>query len=240
MPERLGPAEPLIGSPQLRTPPPPPKLTTHFYKTFFPPRPSPPPPLILPAFNDVPPVLPAEVSSALRKSSNTSAPGPSGIPSSILKQVPKANERLLPSLFTPLLTHGYHPLAMKKANVIVLDKPGKPDYRTPPSFHIIVLLETVSKILERLSALRLAAAAHSLGLLHPNQCGSLAGLGCFDTVATLTHDVRLLQAASFKVSTLLLDGKGGFDNVCANKLATILTRGGVSACQVAWIKSLLS
>jgi len=41
---------------------------------FFPPRPSPPPPLILPAFKDVPPVSPAEVSSALRKSSNTLAP----------------------------------------------------------------------------------------------------------------------------------------------------------------------
>ena len=61
------------------------------------------------------------------------------------------------------------------------------------------------EILGRLSALRLASAAHSLGLLHPNQCGSLAGLGCFDAVATLTQEVRLLQAASFKVSTLFLD-----------------------------------
>ena len=50
---------------------------------FFPPRPSPPPPLILPAFKDVPPVSPAEVSSALRKSSNMSAPGQSCIPYSI-------------------------------------------------------------------------------------------------------------------------------------------------------------
>jgi len=129
---------------------------------------------------------------------------------------------------------------MNKANGIVLDKPGKPDYRTPASFRIIVLLETVSKILERLSAVGLAAAARSLGLLHPNQCGSLAGLGCFDAVATLTHEVRLLQAASFKVSTLFLDVKGGFDNVCANKMASILTKGGVSAYLVAWIKSCLS
>jgi len=58
---------------------------------------------------------------------------------------------------------------MKKANGIVLDKPGKPDYCTPTSFRIIVLLETISKILKRLSALRLASAARSLGLLHPNQ-----------------------------------------------------------------------
>jgi len=207
---------------------------------FFPPRPSPPPPLIFPAFKNVPPISPAEVSSALRKSSNTSAPGPSGIPYSIWKQVHKANEQLLPALFTPLLTHGYHPLAMKKANGIVLDKPGKPDYYTPASFRIIVLLETVSKMLERLSALRLASAARSLGLLHPNQCGSLAGLGCFDAVATLTHEVRLLQAASFKVSTLFLDVKGVFDNVCANKLVNTLARGGVTAYLVAWIKSFLS
>jgi len=121
-----------------------------------------------------------------------------------------------------------------------LDKPGKPDYRTPASFHIIVLLETVSKIFERLCAIRLAAAARSLGLLHPNQCWSLAGLGCFDAVATLTHEVRLLQAAFFKVSTLFLDVKGGFDNVCANKLASILAKGRVSAYLVAWIKSFLS
>ena len=95
-------------------------------------------------------------------------------------------------------------------------------------------------MLERLSALSFAAAARSLGLLHPNQCGSLDGLGCFDAVATLTHEVRLLQAASLKVSTLFLDVKGGFDNVCANKLACILTKGEVSAYLVAWIKSFLS
>ena len=129
---------------------------------------------------------------------------------------------------------------MKKANGIVLDKPGKPDYRKPSAFRIIVLLETVSKILDRLSALRLASAARSLGLLHPNQCGCLASLGCFDAVATLTQEVRLLQAAAFKVSTLFLDVNGGFDNVCTNKLATILTRGGVSMYLVAWIKSFLS
>jgi len=129
---------------------------------------------------------------------------------------------------------------MKKANGIVLHKPGKPDYRTPGSFRIIVLLETVSKILERLSALCLASAARSLGLLHPNQCGSLAGRGCFDAVATLTYEVRLLQAASFKVSTLFLDVKGGFDNVCANKLANTLTKGAGAAYLVAWIKCFLS
>jgi len=150
------------------------------------------------------------------------------------------NDSLLPLLLTPLLAHGHHPPSLQKANGIVLAKPGKPDYRTPASFRIIVLLETVSKILERLVALRLASSARTLGLLHPNQCGSLAGPSCFDAAATLTYEVRLLQAASLQVSTLFLDVKGGFDNVCANKLASILRRGGVPAYLVAWIKSFLS
>jgi len=51
---------------------------------------------------------------------------------------------------------------------IVLDKLGKPDYRTPSSFRIIVLVETISKILERHSAVRLESAARSLAVLHPN------------------------------------------------------------------------
>jgi len=230
----------LDGFPTLENPSSPTKINNTLLQHFFPARPSPPSPLILPAFKDVHLVLPSEVSSALPKSSNTSAPGTSGIPYSIWKWVHKANERLLLSLFTPLLTHGYHPQAIKTANGIVLDKPGKPDYHAPASFRIIVLLKTVCEVLETLSALRLASAAHSLGLLHSNQCGSLACLGSFDTVATLNHQVSLLQAASFKLSTLFLDVQGGVDNVCINKLASILTKGGVSTSLVAWMKSFLS
>ena len=237
---RIAAGQALDRFPALENPSSPTEINNILHQHFFPPRPSPPLPLILPAFKDVRPVSPSQVSSALQKSSKTSAPGPSSIPYPIWKRVYKANEPLLPSLFTPLLTHGYHSQAIKKPNGIVLDKPGKPDYRTPSSFCIIVLLKTVSQILERLSALRLAAVAQSLGLLYPNQCRSLAGLGCVDAVATLTHQVCLLQAASLKVSTLFLDVRGGFDNVCANRLAGILVKGAVSAYLVAWIMSFLS
>jgi len=58
---------------------------------------------------------------------------------------------------------------------------------------------------------------------------SLAGLGCFDPVSTSTLEVHLLQVTSLRMSTLFLDVKRRFDNVCANKLATILTREGVAA-----------
>jgi len=68
---------------------------------------------------------------------------------------------------------GYHPHSLKTTNGVVLDKPGNASYDSPASFRIIVLLKTISKIVERIMTVRLSAFARSKGLLHPNQCGSL-------------------------------------------------------------------
>jgi len=54
------------GFPRLVNASSPTEINNTLLQHFFPPRPSPPPPLILPAFKDVPPVLPAEASSPLR------------------------------------------------------------------------------------------------------------------------------------------------------------------------------
>ena len=83
---------------------------------------------------------------------------------------------LLTDLLAPLLKFGHHPASLKKANGVVLNKPGKPSYDSPTSFRIIVLLQTISKILERIMASCLALEARRLKLLHLNQCGSLPAL----------------------------------------------------------------
>jgi len=79
---------------------------------------------------------------------------------------------------------------MKKANGIVLDKPGKPSYDSPTSFRVIVLLQSVSKILERVVASSLSLIAKMLKLVHSNQCGSLPALSSFDTPISLVDTVR--------------------------------------------------
>jgi len=136
--------------------------------------------------------------------------------------------------------HGHHPASLKRVNGIVLSKPGKADYKSPASFYIIVLLETISKILERITASCLFSLARNSSLLHANQCGSLANLSCFETVSTIFHEVRLLQSAALKVSTLFLDIKDGFDNVNTNQLSTILLRGKTPGYLVSWVCSFLS
>ena len=135
---------------------------------------------------------PEEVSAALASCSPSSAPGPDTIPYSVWKAVRRITPSVLTSLLAPLLCFGHHPSSLKNANGVVLDKPGKPSYDSPSSFRIIVLLQTVSKILERIAASRLSAVARYVNLLNPNQCGSLPSLSSFDACAALVDTVRTL------------------------------------------------
>ena len=122
----------------------------------------------------------------------------------------------------------------------MLDKPGKPSYDSPTSFRVIVLLQTVSKILERIVTSCLSLVARSLKLVHHNQYGSLPALSSFDTALSSVDTVRTLQRPSLKVSTLFLYIKGGFDHVNASILCSSLKKAEVPHYMVAWIGSFLS
>ena len=147
---------------------------------------------------------------------------------------------LIQDLLALLVAYGFHPPALKIADGIVLDKPGNLSYDSPSSFRVIVLLQTFSKILERIMNSRLSCVARVAGLLDPHQCGSLAGISASDATATLTHEVRTLQMARKKVSTLFLDIKGGFDNVNPSTLFGMLKARAVSPYLVSWTRSFLT
>jgi len=202
---------------------------------FFPPKPLPIVPSILRPYKGCDPHLPGEITAALRKCSSSSAPRPDTIPYSVWKRVPLTAPRMVTDLLGPLLKFGYHQVSMKKANGIVLDKPGKPSYDSPASFRVIVLLQTVSKILERVVASRLSLTARTLKLVHSNQCGSLPALSSFDAAISLVDTVTTLQRPGLRVSTLFLDIKGGFDNVNASTLCSSLKKAGVPHYMVSWI-----
>src|SRR5207237_7816622 len=101
-------------------------------------------------------------------SSNSSAPGPDQIPYGVWKRVHSINPDILILLLNPLILYGFHPLSLKKAKGVVLSKPGKPDYSSPSSFRIMILLETVSQILECIIANRLSLLATLVCLIYLN------------------------------------------------------------------------
>jgi len=123
---------------------------------------------------------------------------------------------------------------------VILDQPGKASYDSRASFRIIVLLKTISKIVERIMTVRLSSIARSKGLLHPNQCGSLPGLSSSDACLTLMHEVKTLQRPRLEVFTLFLDIKAGFDNVNASILRARLLAAQIPFYMVDWVSSFLS
>jgi len=110
----------------------------------------------------------------------------------------------------------------------------------PSSFRIIVLLKTISKILEWVMTVRLSAIARSRDLPCPNQCGSLPGLSSFDVYLALTDEVRTLQRPWLKVSTLFLDFQAGFDTVDASALRARLLASHLPSYLVDLVSSFLS
>ena len=161
-------------------------------------------------------------------------------PNSVWKRINWVAPHLIYDLLEPLVAHWSHPITLKKADGIVLDKPGKATYDSPSSFRVIVLLQTFSKILERIMHSRLACVARAAELINSQQCGSLAGLLASDAATTLTQEVRTLQMARRKVSTLFLDIEGGFDNVNPAALCGMMKAKGVKPYIVFWTKSFLS
>jgi len=218
----------------------PPELNKALLNHFFSGEPASFPNTILLQFKDCLPLAVGEIDRTLARSSPSSAPGPDMTPNSVWKRVHHVAPHLIPARLAPLVAFGSRPLTPKKADGTVLDKPGKPSYDSPSSFRVIVLLQTFSKILERIMNSGLSCVARATGLLNPHQCGSLASLSASDAVSTLTHEVKTLQMAGRKVSTLFLDIKGGFDNVNPSTLCAMLKAKGVNPYLVSWTKSFLS
>jgi len=76
-------------------------------------------------------------------------------------------------------------------------------------------------------------------LIHPHQCGSLPGRSTADAALVLQHNVESFHRLRYKVSTLFLDVKWGFDNVEAPSLLSLLRKKGVSLYLVQWVGSFL-
>jgi len=122
---------------------------------FFPGEPARTVDSILLPFRDCPALTAEEVGRAVARSSPLSAPGPNKTPNSVWQRIHRVAPHLIHDLLAPLVAHGFHPPALKMADGIVLENPGKPSYDSPSSSLVIVLLQTFSKILERIMNSRL-------------------------------------------------------------------------------------
>jgi len=75
------------------------------------------------------PLTNKQIVHVMSKSSPSSTPSPDDIPYLVWKKVYSLNSEILLDLLLPLVSCEYHPATWKKANGVILDKPGRRYYQ---------------------------------------------------------------------------------------------------------------
>jgi hypothetical protein len=200
------------------------------------------------SFHNDPPPLPLrpfhafsedELTLLLKATANKSAPGTSGIGWSLLKKGWEATKDHLVEVFNTCLRLGHHPARWKEAKVVAIPKPDKLDYSPPKAHWPILLLETMSKLLEKAIAKRMQHDIVVHELIHTNQFSGHAHSLCLDAGLTLLHDVQSAHRAGLKARILLFDVRGFFDNVNHGRMLAILENSGYPPELVRWSEAFL-
>ena len=216
-----------------------PLLSSRFFPTtadsISPSHPDDPPPR---PRRDWPPVTSDEISKALSSTSNSSAPGISGINYKLLKWAFAAAPDRFTSLYNACLERGVHPWS--NAKVVPIPKPKKPDYAVPKAYRPISLLECCGKLLEKIVAKRVLHDLNVYHILPMSQFGSRDNHCATDAALVLAHTAQQGLRTGNPVSTILFDIQGFYDNIRRDRLTHLFDIFGFPTYVVDWIHSFLS
>ena len=97
---------------------------------------------------------------------------------------------------------GHWPTHFKILSTVIIPKPNKISYDLPKLFRPIVLLNTTSKLFEKMIGERLQFSSISNNFIHPCQLGGFKYRSTSDTDITLTHFIRSEQIKNLIMSML--------------------------------------
>ena len=155
---------------------------------------------------------PGEVLAIIKKLANRKAPGPDDIPNILLKRLPLKTKVQLAYIIDAILKLQHFPSAWKQAIIIPILKPGK-NGADPNSYRPISLLNTLSKVAERVILVRLKTIERKLKIKQDEQFGFREHLSTELPVAKLGQDVVTGYNKQQNTVLLLLDMEKAFDTV---------------------------
>ena len=86
--------------------------------------------------------------------------------------------------------------------MVVIPKPNKQSYNSPKLFRLIVLLNMLDKLIEKVTGKRLQFLTTSNDFIHPNQLGGLKFKSMTDAGVALTHIIWSSWIKNLLTSTL--------------------------------------
>jgi len=118
------------------------------------------------------------------------------------------------------MAEGVHP--WHHATIVVLNKPGKPDYSIPKAYRPISLLECRGKLLEKIIAKCFQHDIENHQLMSMSQFGSCPQHNTCDVATTLIHHIQVTRQAGHISALLMFDISGFFNNLILERAVEVL------------------
>lgn len=135
----------------------------------------------------------------------------------ILSKIPKATTDIIMShvylIFNACFKIGYYPYYFKKSVIEVLCKPNKDDYTKLKSYHLMMLLNTLGKVLEAILAKRLSYLVTKHTLLSHTHIGRRKDTSTNHKYYYILKQVYAAWNTKKVASLLLFDVAGALDNI---------------------------
>ena len=147
-----------------------------------------------------------ELDAALKVSPNGAFPGPDRIPTRMVREFRKSNDKLFLATMNRALLEGI-PDVWKTSDTILIPKARKESYSDAKSWRPIQLQSILAKVLERVIVTRLA----KLDLLEANMFGGRKKSGTTDAIQALDDFVQ--SHHGYNICLSALDIEGGFDHL---------------------------
>jgi exonuclease III len=182
-----------------------------------------------------------DIRSILSSKLSWSAPGHDYIPFGFLKAMGPPIIHALRLITDASWKLGHFPALFKQARTVVIKKPQKPSYEVTKGWRPIALLPVIGKVVETITARRLAAAAEAAGVLPDTQMGNRTNRSTEHVLDLITSQVNTVWESKRHVASLLsLDIAGAFDTVNHTRLLQVVRQRGAPLWLLRWLSSFLS
>lgn len=147
----------------------------------------------------------SELTSALNTCTSKS-PGPDNLPYIFLKKLPPIGIKILLQIYNLIWTQGVFPDQWRTVNVIPIPKPCKSKFEVE-NYRPISLINTLSKLLEKIINKRLIWILETEKRIVKEQCGFRQNHSTLDTLATIHTDICSAFRRNQHVILIALDIK---------------------------------
>ncbi|KXG45142.1 reverse transcriptase [Penicillium griseofulvum] len=211
-------------------------------EAFFPAMniPDPSPPALPQADLPSQPITELEIEGSLKAAKGATAPGEDNLPMLVWKKLWVYLKSFITGIFAACINLGHHPKQWRSAKIVVLRKPGKPDYSTPGTYRPISLLNTLGKLLESVIVRRLSYLAEKHDLLPNSQFGGRPGRTTEQALLVLSNAIDQAWYKHKVVTLIAFDLKGAFNGVNWVSLDAALQARGIPIAARKWIASCMS